>query len=289
MPAPERDTPELSPFPRLPASLRARPPAATAVAPLYLRPFGQDAGDLEIDFRRARPLLVTAVLALCAQTAEGGRLDDEFLWNLPVSTRIECLLTLATHGGREPLLVPLCCPQAACAQPCEVELTLAELGGLRERDGGSERFRVRRGAEELWVRKPTGGDQLSWLNCRFADGAEALEAMVGALAVDRAGAPFGAGRLDGTWARAFDETLDEFDPLVNFSFTARCPECGVEAAHEVDLEGLALGLLRQEQQRLLLTVHRLASHYHWSEAQIFSVPHWRRSHYLALIEREVRR
>jgi len=287
MPAHERDTPQLSPFPRLPASLRGAPPAAAD--PLFLRPFGQDAGDLGVDFRRLRPLVVTAVLALCAQTAEGGKLDEEFLWNLPVSTRIECLLALATHGGREQLLVQLRCPQEICAQACEVELTLAELGGLRERDGGSERFKVRRGAEELWVRKPTGGDQLRWLGGRFADGAEALEMMVGALAVDGRGAPLGSDRLDGGWARAFDETLDEFDPLVNFSVTARCPDCGVEAAHEVDLEALALGLLRQEQQRLLLTVHRLASHYHWSESQIFSVPHWRRSHYLALIEREFRR
>jgi hypothetical protein len=285
MPAHERDT-QLSPFPRLPASLRDHSPAA---GPLHLRPFGLDAGDLEVDFREARPLVVTAILALCARDAEGGRPGEEFLWGLPVSTRIECLLSLATGGGREQLLIPLLCPQETCAQQCEVELTLTELGGLGERDGGSERFMVRRGAEELWVRKPTGGDQLAWLNRTFADGAEALEAMAGALALDRKGAPLGAGRLDGAWALAFDEALDEFDPLVNFHITARCPECGVESAHEVDLEALALGLLRRAQQRLLLTVHRLASHYHWSESQIFSVPHWRRSHYLALIEREDRR
>ena len=282
MPAPERDT-RLSPFPRLPAH-------SPAAGPLYLRPFGQDAGDLEVNFgQAARPLLVTALLALCAQDAAGGRPGEGFIWGLPVSTRIECLLALATRGGRDELLVPLRCPQETCAQACEVELTLAELSGLGERDGGGERFRVRRGGEELWVRKPTGDDQLAWLSRRFADGAEAMEAMVGALVLDREGAPLGGVRLDGAWARAFDEALDEFDPLVNFSVTVRCPECGVESAHEVDLEALALGLLRREQQRLLLTVHRLASHYHWSESQIFSVPHWRRSHYLALIEREDRR
>ncbi|HKQ53871.1 MAG TPA: hypothetical protein VJT74_15965, partial [Pyrinomonadaceae bacterium] len=74
MPAHERDT-QLSPFPRLPASLLVHSPAAPVAAPLYLRPFGQDAGDLEVNFgQAARPLLVTALLALCAQDAAGGRL-----------------------------------------------------------------------------------------------------------------------------------------------------------------------------------------------------------------------
>ena len=284
----ERDI-QLSPFPRLPASLSGRSQTAAAAADsLYLRAFGQAACDLEVDFRRARPLLVTHVLALCAQTAAGAKPDEEFLWKLPVSTRIECLLALATNGGREQLLIELRCPQEICAQACEVELTLSELSELGERDKGGERFSVQRGAQELWVRKPTGRDQLSWLKRRFADGAEALEAMVCALALDAEGAPLKAGELDGAWARAFDEALDQFDPLVNFSIEVRCPECGELAAHEVDLEALALGRLRQAQQRLLVSVHRLASHYHWSETQIFSVPQWRRSHYLALIEREER-
>ena len=35
---------------------------------------------------------------------------------------------------------------------------------------------------------------------------------------------------------------------------------------------------------LLADVHRLAWHYHWSEAEILALPRGRRAHYLALID-----
>jgi len=51
----------------------------------------------------------------------------------------------------------------------------------------------------------------------------------------------------------------------------------------IDLCDVALGALRRLQQQLLITVHQLASHYHWSEKEIFSVPAFRRQAYLNLI------
>jgi hypothetical protein len=279
---PARDL-STAPFPHLPGALRER----FAARPLFLRPFGRAAGDLEINFRQAlRPPLVTEILTRSTCDAEGRELDAAFFRSLPVSTRIECLLALVTAGGRAALVVPLPCK--SCAQVVEVELTLDEISELQARHGGEERFKVCRGAEEIWARRPTGDDQLAWLTRRFVDGGEMLTTMVGTLVLDEARTPDGALQLDETWARALDEALDEFDPLVSFSLLVRCPECGAEVAHEVDLEGLALIQLRQAQQQLLMTVHRLASHYHWSEQAIFSVPHWRRLHYLSLIEREER-
>jgi hypothetical protein len=282
MPTPERDV-STAPFPHLPGALRER----FAARPLFLCPFGRDAGDLNISFRQElRPLLITQILACSTRDAEGRALDAEFFLSLPVGTRIECLLAIATTGGRAALFIPLSCK--SCALAVEVELTLGEIGELQGRHGGEERFKVCLGTEELWVRRPTGGDQLEWLTRRFVDGDEALRAMAGTLVLDEARAPGGALHLDGAWARALDEALDEFDPLVNYRLLVCCPECGAEDVHEVDLEGLALVKLRQSQQQLLAAVHRLASHYHWSEQEIFSVPHWRRAHYLALIEREDR-
>jgi hypothetical protein len=279
---PERDV-SPAPFPHLPGALRER----FAARPLYLRPFGRAAGDLEINFREGlRPLLVTHILTRSTCDAEGRALDAEFFQGLPVSTRIECLLALVTMGGRAALVIPLHCK--SCAQVVEVELTLDELSELQARHGAEERFKVCRGTEELWVRRPTGGDQLEWLTRPFVDGGQMLTTMVGTLVLEEARTPDGPPRLDETWAQALDEALDEFDPLVSFSLLVCCPECGAEVVYEVDLEGLALVKLRQAQQQLLMTVHRLASHYHWSEQAIFSVPHWRRLHYLALIESEER-
>jgi hypothetical protein len=51
----------------------------------------------------------------------------------------------------------------------------------------------------------------------------------------------------------------------------------------IDLCEVALTTLRRLQRQLIVMVHRLASHYHWSEQEIFAVPHWRRKEYLELI------
>src|SRR5207302_1639138 len=85
-----------------------------------------------------------------------------------------------------------------------------------------------------------------------------------------------------------EATLDRADPLVRGALLAACPDCGQFAEHEVDLAGLALARLRQRQLALVETVHRLASRYHWTEADILSIPEWRRGRYLALLEREAR-
>ncbi|HBL57096.1 MAG TPA: hypothetical protein DDZ80_00510 [Cyanobacteria bacterium UBA8803] len=88
------------------------------------------------------------------------------------------------------------------------------------------------------------------------------------------------------WLQRLNQVMEDLDPLVNFSLQVICPYCGTENLQDFDLGAWALQQLEQAQQQLLITVHRLASYYHWSEAEIFAIPPWRRSRYLALIERE---
>jgi len=61
---------------------------------------------------------------------------------------------------------------------------------------------------------------------------------------------------------------------------ATCPECGADNVIEPD----PYPLLRRDGSRLLLDVHRIASHYHWSEAAILALPRGRRQRYLDLID-----
>lgn len=277
-----------TPFPRLPDTLRSK----YACDALALRPFGVSEHDLEISFAggQPRPHLITEVLARCTVGARGEQLEPDFFWSLPVGKRIECLLTISeTSGDRADIVIPVRCPGDACAQVAELELSLSEIVSLQNQTDDAERFAVRRGDRQLYVRRPTGSDQLAWLGARFEDEASAFAAMVRALvSVDEAGASAAVVgvEVDGGWIGAIEEALEEFDPLVNFSLSVRCPFCEAEHEHEVDLEELALRRLRQSQLRLLTSVHRLARYYHWSEREIFSVPHWRRAFYLALIDRE---
>lgn len=278
-----------TPFPRLPDTLRSK----YACDALALRPFGISDDDLEVSFNgQPRPHLVTQVIAACTIGARGGQLEPDFFWSLPVGKRIECLLAIAASGDGTDIVVPLRCLDERCAQPLELELSLSEIVSLQNQTDEAERFTVRRGDEQLYLRRPTGSDQLAWLDARFTDEAAAFGAMVRALvSFPEAGAPAttaaaAGAQIDGEWIGAIEEALEEFDPLVNFTVSVRCPFCEAEHEHAIDLEELALRRLRQSQLRLLAAVHRLARHYHWSEREIFSVPHWRRAFYLALIDRE---
>ena len=134
---------------------------------------------------------------------------------------------------------------------------------------------------------PTGEDQLRWLEYPFADKRDAAEKMAHSLIVNADQlTSVNDGRISHKWLKTIDDEFETFDPLVNFKANLTCPNCRQEDIYKIDLETLALNKLKRIQQALISSVHRLSSHYHWSERQIFSIPAWRRSKYLELIETE---
>jgi hypothetical protein len=106
------------------------------------------------------------------------------------------------------------------------------------------------------------------------------------LTADNAGDKPDIAELGEGWVESAGQALQALDPLVDFSLDTTCPHCGLENHFELDLEVLCLRRLHRAQWVLLETVHTLAKHYHWSEAQIFAVPAWRRAYYLNLIAQE---
>jgi hypothetical protein len=249
-----------------------------------LRSFGSQGRDLEVDFRgQTRPALVTQIINCCAQAVAGPVRSETDAWGLSVSRRIEFLLAIATSGGRTEVVLPATCSAEECGQPMEVAVPLTELMELQRNAERADPLVVQRGGTSLQLRRPTGRDQADWLDNTYADEGEALRAMTRSLLAPEAGQEL---PVSDELVTAADRLLAEADPLVNFNLAVRCPHCGCQADYAFDLEALALQELQQSQTRLLKTVHRLASHYHWSEQQILSVSPWRRDYYLAQIERE---
>ena len=249
-----------------------------------LRSFGSQGCDLEVGFRgQARPALVTQVLKCCARANAGTAMSDADAWNLSVSRRTECLIAIATSGGRTDVVLPATCSAAECGQPMEVTVSLTELVELQRNAERTDPLVVQNGGASLQLRRPTGRDQAAWLDDQHADETEAFRAMIRSLLVPEAGHETS---VSDELVTAADRLLAEGDPLVNFNLAVKCPHCGSQANYSFDLEALALQELQQSQTRLLRTVHRLASHYHWSEQQVLSVSPWRRDYYLAQIERE---
>ncbi len=243
---------------------------------LKFRAFGTEREDLSIDFaENDTPTLVTQILTSCAV----GKTAD-FFWNLSIGKRLECLLRLVSGGETESFSFPFKC--GSCASELELELTLDEIAEQQNQSDRNETVEIIVGGEQIKFRKPLGIDQKSWQTIGVADERSTARKIIQSLKVsDKEFADW-----DDEVFGLIDEAMDEADPLVNFNCRVVCGDCGAANEFETDLCEFALGELRRKQWRLLYSVHRLAARYHWSESDIFAVPHWRRLQYLALISEE---
>ena len=252
-------------------------------ASLRVRPFGINERDLEVDFgKSSRPALVTDIIECCATTAGGRTPDRNLIWELQVSTRIESLLRIVALGGGFDSPLPRRCLNESCGATVEVDLSLHDL--IEGPGEQSDFISVDCGPQILELRKPNGLDQLRWTAREFENEQMALEAMVQTLV--RSDSTAADLTLDDQSMSAIDRAMQENDSLVSFNFEVVCPYCDHSSEIELDLQEFAIEYLKRSQRRLLSMIHRLAKHYHWSEQQSFAVPHWRRVHYLRLLEEE---
>jgi hypothetical protein len=275
---------QLWPFPSLPEVFSAR----YAVSDLGLRRFGLYESDLDVDFDRTpRPVLVTRILERCTRSAQKESVGQSLFWDLPIGKRIECLLTLLMSGRDQEITLGFRCPNTACAEESEIAISLEEVAALQKDAYAADRIAIPVENDIVALRRPTGGDQLAWLDGTFTDPEAARRAMVRTLLLDgNEGADARVHVLRDEWLESIEEAMEEHDPLVNFKLSVQCASCETTNLVAIDLEEISLRGLRNAQMRLLATVHRLAAHYHWSEQQIFDVPFARRAQYLSLIANE---
>lgn len=267
-------THQLIPLPEFPQRYASGFSTRRGVA---LRRFGIVEDDLRVDFGAAnRAALATHLLNVCTVDPDGV-LPENFFLELSVGKRIECLLVLALGGADDALRFPFKC--GSCAEELEFELTLAELAELQGEADEIEIVDVELGGRKIRVEKFSGLDQQMLSASVFRDELHAATEMISKRVVE----PAAFGRLGSREIEVVEAAMEDADPLVNFSCSIECGECGQPNDHEIDLFETALDMLGRAQRRLILSVHRLALHYHWSEREIFAVPEWRRRQYLDLI------
>jgi len=244
---------------------------------LWFRRFGTAEEDLTVDFSTAnRAALATQLLDSCIVDGD-AILAAGFFGRLAAGKRIETLLVLANGGSTSALSFPFKC--AACSQELEIELTIDEISEIQRDADVLETVDVVVGDRTAAFRKCSGLDQESWFDRLFVDEREAAVYMLETLAID----PGDAKGVGPEEFEIIEDALDSADPLVDLSFRVECDACGEFHEYHLDLFETALGMLRIAQRRLVILVHKLASNYHWSEKEIFEVPHWRREEYLELI------
>jgi len=259
------------------------PPVTTSSAGAWFtegvgfRGFGKFETDLAVDFSVPnRAALATRVLELCVVDPEGLLSPRHFI-ELSIGQRIECLLLLAAGGWEKAVSLVFKCQ--GCGEDLELDLTFKEFSEVQREADQIETVGIDLGERRIEFRKPNGRDQEIWAGTVFQDELDAAARMISSLAVT----PDFSVTLGRASVREIERVFEDADPLVNFSCRVRCGECDRLNGYRVDLMETALTQLSRMQTQLIHVIHRMASHYHWSEADVLAVPEWRRQQYLQLI------
>jgi rRNA maturation protein Nop10 len=240
------------------------------------REFG-GAAALDVEFNdRDRPATVTSLLATCLSRADGHGVDADEAWNWTLNERLHALIALRLVSNDSAMELHARC--AHCGDVMEVAIDLQVLSS----DAAVPRLTWRdEHGVEVTVRLPRGRDLQRWMR----DGVVSHDALAASLIETVAGKPVKAGQpVPASWLPALDDALEEHDPLTALTLRTRCPGCGTDTSIACDLEQLLLQDFARMQSTLLYEVSRLATGFHWSEADILALPRWRRAHYLRQLD-----
>jgi hypothetical protein len=253
------------------------------VAQSDLRPFCTNQADLDVDFTgKDEPTEVTWVLAICEQRLPTTERWLE-LWDLPISTRIQRLLTIyALTEGSQTIAMAERCRFPGCGSAFEFELSIPDL--LAQASKAEDQLQLEipmSSGLPLVFRRPTGRDQQLWRKMIFPDTQAAAVGVARSLLVDQGDAD----RLTPELLKPIGDAFFQFDPLAAFEVCARCSQCARENELPLSLEKICLRAFHIRQKTVLSEIDALASAYGWSEQQILAIPRRRLWRYLAAIER----
>lgn len=223
------------------------------------------------DRAASTPLAVTRVLSAALQHLGGEPADEERVAGLCVGDRQFLMRALEQHLGCSGGWFHADC--TACGSRFDFQLDYADLP-VQEAGSGYPLARIRWQGDELHFRLPTGEDQARL--AEVPDG-EAQTWLLRQLVQE----PRLPDPVDEQLIREVEEALEAVAPSIITRIQAGCPDCGTANTVELD----PYRVLGRRSDELLLQVHQLASHYHWSEAEILGLPRDRRLHYLDLIDR----
>lgn len=220
------------------------------------------------------PERVSRILTTSVAEVGGLPLTADRAEALSVADRQFLMRQLAALLGRDDVWLSADC--GACEERFDVFIRQSQLPC--QEAGASYPFVDLESADgRCRLRVPNGGDQR--VVAAIEDPAEARWALAERCFLEGEGA-WSAPRRDDEWFATVEQALDAAAPQVALTARTQCPECGVDNDVALDpylvLEVAPAGLFED--------VHTLASTYHWSEAEILSLPTARRRLYLGLVD-----
>ena len=225
-----------------------------------------------------RPAYVTAVLSHALESIGDHPADADTVSRLTVADRQYLMLRLGAMLNGEQLWLKVECVH--CQSLFDVEVQRKDLP-VKQAAAGFPVVRLHLNDWEIEAAVPTGEDQEGICELEEVEALRyLLRQCIRSVNGQQPSEDFFR-LLSEADIEAIDEALDEVAPAVCDQLLVSCPECKSEQSARLDHYahiGLNEYLFYDE-------IHTLASHYHWSEADILGLPQLKRRRYLDLINR----
>ncbi|MEI6104580.1 MAG: hypothetical protein WCP70_11605 [Methanothrix sp.] len=254
-----------------------------------LRPF---CGDDEAILLEAGGVLLpaqwtTALLARCLiQLGTLNKFTLETVRSLNVGDREALLLHLRRITLGDSLSCLVVCPAKGCSEKIDLDLKVSDLIlppysdvqplydiSLSE---GEKTYKVS-------FRLPRGGDQEAVATLARTS-QQAAEDLLLSRCVQSITAEDGdAVAISPEIATRISSAMADLDPQAELKLNLRCPACGGSFSALFDTASYLSQELAGHMENIYREVHLLAFYYHWSEAEIMSMPSQKRQRYLELL------
>lgn len=268
----------------------------TLLREAWLRPMTGREEELLGSGRGLPAELTTQVLSAClVRLGPIEPVGVDVVRGLLVGDREVLLLRLRQLTFGDQVRADLVCPWPECGEQVSLAFGLGDLPlpeppvraathTLRLSDAAASP-----GAQEVTFRLPTGADQEELSAWAVTDPVAALTALLDrcVTAVGPGGAGAGPASLSPRARAEVEAEMERLAPMPDRTLETRCAGCGRTVLAPFDLRDCFFGELRADRDLLYREVHRLAFHYHWSEAEILGMARPRRHRYLDVLAEEL--
>ncbi len=228
------------------------------------------------------PRYVTNVLLNALHSIGYKQVDIDDIQQLSVPDRQFLMMRLAAQLEGEHVWKKVSC--AGCGELFDVEFNRHELPVVAGHSGFPY-VRIESSNQDIVLRVPTGLDQ-EMLCCLEQKDAERylLEQCIVSVDGDEASPEF-INSLSEAEIEFIEQSIEDISPAVCTELLVQCPECQKE--QKVAIDHYQFSAFRESE--FYDDIHTLASHYHWSEAEILELPIEKRRRYASMIARSLSR
>ncbi|GAB4191925.1 MAG: hypothetical protein Tsb002_21180 [Wenzhouxiangellaceae bacterium] len=224
---------------------------------------------------QSAPRQVTALLNGALAEIGGMAVDEAMVATLSIGDRQYLLRQLAARLEPQPLWLNAVCGE--CGERFDVCYRHAEVP-VKAATDDYPLVEVDTSQGQVTVRAPNGDDQQAIAQCPDED--DCLALLLSRIVQRCDDQPLEVADLSAEDIATIEGAAEAMAPEIASECISRCPHCRQDNRVALDV----YQRLQNGGSELFTDIHRLAAAYHWSEAEILSLPRQRRQIYLRLLE-----